>query len=92
MNKRRTPRRKRKMTTMTFEVDQDLYQAVKEKLRPLAVTPEYAFQQMIRDAASDAKVLLRQAEFRAQAKDHPTLPSAPETHYLKCGIYQVFPV
>ncbi len=55
------------------------------------VLPEM-FQQMVRDAASDAKVLLRQAEFRAQAKDHPILPSAPETHYLKCGIYQVFPV
>ncbi len=55
------------------------------------VLPEL-FQQMVRDAASDAKVLLRQVEFRTQAKDHPILPSAPETHYLKCGIYQVFPV
>ena len=50
------------------------------------------FQKMICDAARDAKVLLRQVEFRTQAKDHPILPSAPETHYLKCGIYQVFPV
>ncbi len=59
MNKRRTPRRKRKMTTMTFEVDQDLYQAVKEKLRPLSVTPEYAFQQMIRDMLSSKTILMK---------------------------------
>jgi 23S rRNA (cytosine1962-C5)-methyltransferase len=44
---------------------------------------------MVMDAANDAKVLLRQVEFRTQGKDHPILPSAPETEYLKCGIYQV---
>ena len=33
-----------------------------------------------------------QVEFRTQGKDHPILPFAPETQYLKCGIYQVFPV
>ena len=47
------------------------------------------FQKMISDAARDAKVLLRQIEFRTQGKDHPILPSAPETHYLKCGLYQI---
>jgi 23S rRNA (cytosine1962-C5)-methyltransferase len=47
---------------------------------------------MIQDAAADAKVLLRQIEFRSQGKDHPILPAAPETNYLKCGIYQVFPL
>lgn len=49
------------------------------------------FHDMINDAAKDAKVLLRQVEFRTQGKDHPVLPYAPETEYLKCGIYQVFP-
>ena len=50
------------------------------------------FRNMVLDAANDAKVLLRQIEFRTQAKDHPILPAAQETEYLKCGIYQVFPV
>ena len=50
------------------------------------------FRKMVQDAANDAKVLLRQIEFRTQGRDHPILPSAPETEYLKCGIYQVFPV
>ena len=50
------------------------------------------FQAIIQEAAQDARVILRQAEFRTQGKDHPILPAAPETQYLKCGIYQVFPV
>ena len=50
------------------------------------------FKKMIQDAAYDARVSLRQVEFRSQGKDHPILPAAPETEYLKCGIYQVFPV
>ena len=49
------------------------------------------FRQMVLDAASDARVSLRQIEFRTQGRDHPILPAAPETEYLKCGIYQVFP-
>ena len=47
------------------------------------------FRNMVLDAAKDAKVMLRQVEFRTQGKDHPVLPHAPETEYLKCGIYQV---
>ncbi len=50
------------------------------------------FQDIVRDAAGDARVELRQAEFRTQGRDHPILPAAPETQYLKCGIYQVWPV
>ena len=50
------------------------------------------FREMVNDAAKDAKVLLRQVEFRTQGKDHPILPCAKETEYLKCGIYQVFPM
>ena len=53
------------------------------------VLPEM-FRNMVLDAARDAKVLLRQVEFRTQGKDHPILPYAQETEYLKCGIYQVF--
>ena len=55
------------------------------------ILPEM-FREIVLEAASDARVLLRQAEFRTQGRDHPILPSAPETQYLKCGIYQVFPV
>lgn len=50
------------------------------------------FKSMVMDAAHDAHVLLRQVEFRTQGKDHPILPGARETEYLKCGIYQVFPL
>ncbi len=50
------------------------------------------FQDIVMDAANDARVQLRQVEFRTQGKDHPILPASPETQYLKCGIYQVFPV
>ena len=49
------------------------------------------FASIIQESARDAKVHLRQVEFRLQGKDHPILPEAPETCYLKCGIYQVFP-
>lgn len=47
------------------------------------------FQDIVKDAAKDARVHLRQVEFRTQGKDHPILPAAPETQYLKCGIYQI---
>ncbi len=55
------------------------------------VLPEM-FRKMVSDAARDARVVLRQVEFRTQGKDHPILPAAPETEYLKCGIYQVLPL
>ena len=48
------------------------------------------FRTTVLEAASDARVQLRQIEFRTQGRDHPILPAAPETEYLKCGIYQVF--
>ena len=50
------------------------------------------FRHMVVEASRDARVLLRQVEFRTQGKDHPILPYAKETEYLKCGIYQVFPM
>ena len=49
------------------------------------------FRDMVLDAAKDARVTLRQVEFRTQGRDHPILPASQETEYLKCGIYQVFP-
>ena len=50
-----------------------------------------AFMQIVKDAAHDAHVQLRQIEYRTQGRDHPILPAAPETQYLKCGIFQIFP-
>lgn len=47
------------------------------------------FLNIVEDAARDAHVQLRQAEYRTQGRDHPILPAAPETQYLKCGIFQV---
>ncbi|NLV57528.1 MAG: class I SAM-dependent rRNA methyltransferase [Clostridiales bacterium] len=52
--------------------------------------PPPMFMQMLCDAAKDARVQLRQVEYRTQGRDHPILPAAPETQYLKCGIFQVF--
>ena len=49
------------------------------------------FRDIVLSAAVDARVQLRQVEFRTQGRDHPILPGVPETQYLKCGIYQVFP-
>ena len=48
------------------------------------------FKSIIQDAAKDAHVQLTQIEWRTQGRDHPILPAAPETQYLKCVIAQVF--
>ena len=50
-----------------------------------------AFLDIVKDAAKDARVQLRQVEYRTQGRDHPILPAAPETQYLKCGIFQILP-
>ena len=47
------------------------------------------FVRVVLEAARDAHVRLMQAELRTQGRDHPILPSMPETEYLKCGIYRV---
>lgn len=47
------------------------------------------FRQMLRDAAADAAVSLRQIEERQQAPDHPVLWGVPETFYLKFFLFQV---
>jgi 23S rRNA (cytosine1962-C5)-methyltransferase len=41
------------------------------------------FQQVILDAAYDARRVLRRVAVYSQAPDHPVLPSIPETEYLK---------
>ncbi len=47
------------------------------------------FRQMLRAAAADAAVELRQIEERRQAPDHPILWGVPETEYLKFFLFQV---
>lgn len=51
---------------------------------------EEQFMEVIMEAAKDAGRQLRLVELRRQAKDHPTLPVSPETHYLKCAVLQVW--
>jgi 23S rRNA (cytosine1962-C5)-methyltransferase len=48
------------------------------------------FRAIVNDAAQDVKRQIRQVEYRTQAKDHPILPAAPETEYLKFLVVQVF--
>ncbi len=50
--------------------------------------PAPRFEQMLRDAAADAGVSLRQIEARQQAPDHPILWGVPETDYLKFYLFQ----
>ncbi len=47
------------------------------------------FCQMLKSAAHDAAVSLRQIEARQQAPDHPVLWNVPETEYLKFYLFQV---
>lgn len=47
------------------------------------------FVKMLKSAARDAGVSLRQIEARTQAPDHPILWGVPETSYLKFYIFQV---
>ena len=51
--------------------------------------PVERFERMLRAAARDAKVELRQIEARQQAPDHPILWNVPETAYLKFYLFQV---
>jgi 23S rRNA (cytosine1962-C5)-methyltransferase len=50
---------------------------------------EGEFLEVVTDAARDAHQTLRLLEKRTQAKDHPVLPTVPETSYLKCLIFDV---
>ena len=51
--------------------------------------PAAQFETMLRSAAADAGVSLRQIEVRQQAADHPILWNVPETDYLKFYLFQV---
>jgi 23S rRNA (cytosine1962-C5)-methyltransferase len=51
--------------------------------------PNERFVQMLRTAARDANVQLRQIEVRQQGPDHPILWNVPETDYLKFYLFQV---
>ena len=53
------------------------------------VLPEM-FQDVICQAARDAKKRVRLVEYRTQGYDHPILPQSVETRYLKTMILQVF--
>ncbi|MES1260717.1 MAG: methyltransferase domain-containing protein, partial [Acidobacteriota bacterium] len=44
---------------------------------------------IVAEASLDAGRTLRVLERRTQAQDHPILLTVPETHYLKCVIFQV---
>ena len=50
---------------------------------------EALFREMLRSAAADAGVTLRQIEARQQCADHPILWGVEETDYLKFFIFQV---
>jgi 23S rRNA (cytosine1962-C5)-methyltransferase len=45
--------------------------------------------EVIAEAALDANKQLRVLERRMQSQDHPILLTVPETHYLKCLVFQV---
>jgi 23S rRNA (cytosine1962-C5)-methyltransferase len=45
--------------------------------------------EVVAEASLDAGRTLRVIERRTQAQDHPILLTVPETHYLKCVVFQV---
>jgi 23S rRNA (cytosine1962-C5)-methyltransferase len=47
------------------------------------------FQQVILEAAHDARRVLRRVESYTQSPDHPVLPSIPETEYLKGFAFEI---
>lgn len=47
------------------------------------------FRKMLAEAAADANVRIKIAEYRQQAADHPVLVGVPETEYLKFYIVQI---
>jgi 23S rRNA (cytosine1962-C5)-methyltransferase len=50
---------------------------------------EIEFLEVVTAAARDAHKTLRLLEKRTQSKDHPILPTVPETCYLKCLLFSV---
>lgn len=50
---------------------------------------QLAFEKMLAEASKRAGRRVQCIEVRSQAPDHPTLPTADETHYLKCFVLRV---
>ena len=50
---------------------------------------EQVFRSVVNEASQDAKRRVRLLEVRTQSPDHPMLPGARETQYLKCLVLQV---
>ena len=48
------------------------------------------FEQMLKDAAMEAGVVLKQVAVTQQNSDHPILWSMQETSYLKYYIFQIW--
>ena len=49
------------------------------------------FENILVAAAAEAQTAMVLLEKRRQARDHPALLGAPETHYLKCAVLQRMP-
>ena len=49
------------------------------------------FENILVAAAAEAQTAMVLLEKRRQARDHPALLGAPETHYLKCSVLQRMP-
>ncbi len=47
------------------------------------------FHAVVAEAAADAKRTVREVAYMTQAKDHPSIPAAPETNYLKFLVLEV---
>lgn len=47
------------------------------------------FHSVVAEAAYDAKRTVREVAYMTQAKDHPSIPAAPETSYLKFLVLEV---
>jgi 23S rRNA (cytosine1962-C5)-methyltransferase len=47
------------------------------------------FLNIIQDSSVKAGRRIKLLQFTGAAPDHPTLPSMPETHYLKCALFSV---
>ena len=47
------------------------------------------FHSVVAEAAADAKRTVREVAYMSQAKDHPSIPAAPETNYLKFLVLEV---
>jgi 23S rRNA (cytosine1962-C5)-methyltransferase len=48
------------------------------------------FLSIVEESARKAERSLQLLEWRGAAPDHPSLPSVPETRYLKLGVFRCF--